>query len=259
MSYGFTLVTLFPQLVREALAWGVIARAHTEGLIHVQTVNPRDHAQDKHRSVDDEVYGGGPGMLLQAPVCAAALADARARSPAGSPLIALTPEGDTLTQARVAELAAGPGVILFAGRYEGFDQRLLDREVDAMLSIGDYVVSGGELPALVVLDAIARSLPGVLGNEKSAVSESHLDGLLDYPQYTRPEIYRQARVPPVLLSGDHRAIAAWRRQQALLRTYQRRPDLLAHRRLSPQERDDLRAALEEQDQLRAAERAHKPD
>ena len=237
------LVSLFPELIEQVLSHGVISRALEQGLVRVDTFNPRDHADDRHGTVDDEVYGGGPGMLLKAPTYVAALKRARGAAPAHTPVVCLTPQGRTLDQALVQELAAGPGLVLAAGRYEGFDQRILEHHVDLELSIGDYVVSGGELPALILLDAVARVLPGVLGNRLSAGRESHLDGLLDYPQYTRPEIYGQARVPKVLLSGDHSAIATWRRQQALLRTYTQRPDLLAHRALTAQERDDLREAL----------------
>lgn len=251
------LVSLFPEMLNAAAATGVLGRAIESGVISLETFNPRDFATDRHRTVDDRPYGGGPGMvmmvdpLLDAIRSAREAARERLKSAAeATPVIYLSPQGERLNQDKVRALAALPGIIMLAGRYEGVDERLLDFAVDEELSIGDYVLSGGELPALVVLDAVARLQPGTLGNAASAVEESHLDGLLDYPHYTRPEISRpleaagaEAGVPGILLSGDHQAIRRWRRQQALLRTWERRPDMLAGREWSEEDRRLLAEAL----------------
>jgi tRNA (guanine37-N1)-methyltransferase len=231
-----TVVTRFPAMIREALAHGVVGRAVTQGLLQVDCVDPREFTQDVHRTVDDRPYGGGPGMVLKVEPMRAALQSAQARMPAASRRIYLGAEGQRFDQAKAREALQWPGLILVAGRYEGVDQRLLDTHIDATWSIGDYVLSGGELPALVVIDAIARLLPGTLGSAQSAVEESHSDGLLDWPHYTRPEEIEGQRVPQVLLSGDHAAIRRWRLREALGRTWQRRPDLLEQRRLSDEER-----------------------
>jgi tRNA (guanine37-N1)-methyltransferase len=253
------LVSLFPGMIRTAAAAGVLGRAIETGVVSLETFDPRDHAADRHRSVDDRPYGGGPGMVMMVEPLRCAIEAARAgaqralaEGAASVPVIYLSPQGERLDQRGVRRLARLPGMILVAGRYEGVDERLLRHAVDEELSIGDYVVSGGELPALVVLDAVARLQPGALGNAASAVEESHLDGLLDYPHYTRPEISAplaaagaDARVPAVLLSGDHEAIRRWRRQQALLRTWQRRPDLLAGRDWTEEDRRLLAEVLDE--------------
>jgi tRNA (guanine37-N1)-methyltransferase len=230
------VVTLFPSMVRDALDHGVVGRAVAQGALQVDCVDPREFTHDVHRTVDDRPYGGGPGMVLKVEPLRSALGSAQALMPAGSRRIYLGAEGERFDQARAREALTWPGLILLAGRYEGVDQRLLDADIDATWSIGDYVLSGGELPALVVIDAMARLMPGTLGSAQSAVEESHSDGLLDWPHYTRPEEIDGRRVPAVLLSGDHAAIARWRRQQALGRTWQRRPDLLAQRRLSDEEK-----------------------
>ncbi|MFN2165560.1 MAG: tRNA (guanosine(37)-N1)-methyltransferase TrmD [Anaerolineae bacterium] len=253
------VVSLFPDMVRAVAGAGVLGRAIDSGVVRLETFNPRDHASDRHRSVDDRPYGGGPGMVMMIEPLNGAIEAARAGAQralgadvAGAPVIYLSPQGERLDQRRVRGLARLPGLILVAGRYEGVDERLLRHAVDEELSIGDYVLSGGELPALVVLDALARLQPGALGNAASVVEESHLDGLLDYPHYTRPEISAalsavgaEAQVPAILLSGDHEAIRRWRRQQALLRTWRRRPDMLAGRDWTEEDRRLLAEALEQ--------------
>ncbi len=235
------VVTLFPALVEAGLAAGVLGRAVATGRLEVGLENPRSHADDPHRTVDDRPFGGGPGMVLKAEPLAQAIAAARARLPARSPVIGLAAHGEPFDQAAARRLAGMQGFGLVAGRYEGIDQRASEALIDEELSIGDYVLSGGELPALVVIDAVTRLLPGVLGDEASAAEDSFGDGLLDWPQYTRPEVWDGRPVPAVLLGGNHAAIRRWRLMQALGRTWQKRPDLLARRRLS----SDERALLEE--------------
>ena len=226
------VVTLFPELVRAVLGCGVVGRAAERGLIGLETFDPRASTRDPHRSVDDRPYGGGPGMVMQIEPLRRAIVAARASVPPGSPLVYLGPQGRPLDQARIAELAAQPGAILVAGRYEGVDERLLALEPGEEISIGDYVLSGGELAAMVVVDALARLQPGALGDDRSAGQDSFCTGLLDHPHYTRPEVYEGCRVPPVLLRGHHADIERWRLKQALGRTWQRRPELLARRPLS---------------------------
>lgn len=236
------VVTLFPQMVMQACGYGITGRARERGLWQLGVFNPRDFAIDAYRTIDDRPYGGGPGMVLMAAPLAGALAAARdARSAAGAArgiTVYLSPAGTPLTHAAVMNFVgeAERGVTLIAGRYEGVDQRLLDREVDCEVSVGDFVVSGGELPALLLIDAIVRQLPGALNDAESARQDSFADGLLDCPHYTRPERYAETRVPDVLLSGDHAAIRRWRLKQAVGRTWQRRPDLLESRTLSAEER-----------------------
>jgi tRNA (guanine37-N1)-methyltransferase len=221
------VVTLFPEMIREALRHGVLGRAQQRGLLEVGCEDPRTHTSNVHKTVDDRPYGGGPGMVLSPKPLCAAIEAAMARLPAGSLRIALSAQGRPLTQRRAAELALAEGLLLVAGRYEGIDERVIETHVDEEISIGDYVLSGGELPALVLIDAMARLLPGALGDERSAEQESFSQGLLDWPHYTRPEEYAGRRVPPVLLSGDHAAIDRWRLKQALGRTWERRPELRA--------------------------------
>jgi len=216
-------------------------------LLTVGTEDPRAHTSDVHRTVDDRPYGGGPGMVMKPEPLAAAIAAAAARLPAGALRIALSAQGEPLGQGRVRELTGMSGLLLVAGRYEGIDERVLEAEVDLELSIGDYVLSGGELPALVLIDAIARLVPGALGDERSAVQESFSEGLLDWPHYTRPEEYAGRRVPAVLLSGDHAAIERWRLKQALGRTWLRRPALLAGMNLDAQRAALLQEFLREQE------------
>jgi tRNA (guanine37-N1)-methyltransferase len=220
------VVTLFPEMIEAVMRHGVTGRAVTRGLLSVGTENPRRHTSDVHQTVDDRPYGGGPGMVMKPEPLCAAIGAAAARLPAGSLRIALTPQGQVLDQALLRELRQAPGLVLVAGRYEGIDERVIESAIDREISIGDYVLSGGELPALVVIDALARLLPGALGDERSNVEESFSEGLLDWPHYTRPEDFQGRRVPAVLLSGDHAAIARWRHEQALQRTRARRPDLL---------------------------------
>jgi tRNA (guanine37-N1)-methyltransferase len=228
------VVSLFPQMIHEALRHGIVGRALQRQLLVVGTEDPRTHTSDVHRTVDDRPYGGGPGMVMKPEPLCAAIRAARARLPSGSRTVAMSAQGVALTQERVTQLRAAPGLVLVAGRYEGMDERVLESEVDLELSIGDYVLSGGELPALVLIDALARLLPGALGDERSAQQESFSAGLLDWPHYTRPEEYAGRRVPAVLLGGDHAAIERWRLKQALGRTWQRRPELLAGMNLDAQ-------------------------
>ncbi len=243
----FDVVSLFPDQFRIFTEEGVIARALNQGIARLRLWNPRDYTDDAHHSVDDRPYGGGPGMVMKVAPLRAAIAAARADAGAAgiaSRVAYLSPQGRLLDQAAVARIADAPGWILVAGRYEGVDERLIADCVDEEWSIGDYVLSGGELPAMVVMDAAIRLLPGALGHADSAREDSHVDGLLDCPHYTRPEVVESAcagqrRVPAVLLGGDHGAIARWRHQQALGRTWQRRPDLLARRGLSSDERQLL--------------------
>lgn len=233
------IVSLFPDLVTGSAAAGVLGRAVEQGIIDLEVFNPRDFTGDRHRTVDDRPYGGGPGMVMKVEPLQAALDAAResaARRNLDARVIFLTPQGKRLDQQIVHDLAGRRGMILLCGRYEGVDERLLLDQVDEHLSIGDYVLTGGELPALVVLDAVSRHLPGTLGNSASAQEESHLDGLLDYPHYTRPEICAAGSVPGVLTSGDHSAIARWRLRESLKRTWIHRPDLLARRPLNGMER-----------------------
>jgi tRNA (guanine37-N1)-methyltransferase len=233
------VVTLFPEMVQNAAKYGVTGRALERGVWTLNCRNPRDFAVDAYRSVDDRPYGGGPGMVMLAEPLERALGAARsalaAAGVATPRVIHLSPQGEPLRHDRVGALAAEPGLVLIAGRYEGIDERLLEREVDLEISVGDFVVSGGELPALMLMDALVRQLPGVLGDAQSKVEESFVDGLLDCAHYTRPELYAGKAVPPVLLSGDHAAVARWRRKQALGRTWLRRPELLAARGLQGEE------------------------
>ena len=231
----FDVVTVFPEMF-DALRAGVTGRALERGQATLRLWNPRDYTRDVHRTVDDRPYGGGPGMVMKVEPLGAAIADARRQAAPGSRVAYLSPQGRRLDQAAVRELARQPGVILVAGRYEGVDERLIETHVDEEWSIGDYVLSGGELPAMVLMDAVIRLLPGVLGHEDSAKEDSYMDGLLDCPHYTRPEVIGGKPVPEVLLSGDHAAIRHWRLQQALGRTWLRRPELLATRELTDEER-----------------------
>ena len=235
------VVTLFPVMIREALGHGVVGRALERGVLEVKCFDPRDYAADVHRTVDDRPYGGGPGMVLQfEPLCSALRAAVQAL-PAGSRRVYLGADGHRFEQGTAREARDGAGLVLVAGRYEGVDERFIAGETDAQWSIGDYVLSGGELAALVVIDAIARLLPGTLGSAESAEQESFSEGLLDWPHYTRPPSIAGRAVPAVLMSGDHAAIRRWRLQQALGRTWLRRPDLLERRGMN----DEERALLEE--------------
>jgi tRNA (guanine37-N1)-methyltransferase len=231
----FEVVTLFPELVAQVGRFGVVGRGLERGLLRLGTTDPREFATDAHRTVDDRPYGGGPGMLMKVEPLRSAIRAARARLPAGSRTVMLSPQGRVFNQAVAREYRALPGLLLVAGRYEGMDERLLRMEADETLTVGDYVLSGGELPAMLVVDAVARLVPGVLGDENSAVEDSFSDGLLDCPHYTRPETVDGMRVPAVLLSGDHEAIRRWRLKQKLGRTWRTRPELLAARELTVEE------------------------
>jgi tRNA (guanine37-N1)-methyltransferase len=246
------VVSLFPEMIRGAAAWGVTGRALDKGLVRLECTNPREFTADLHQTVDDRPYGGGPGMVLKVEPVAAAVNAARDKQPTGSRVVFLSPQGQAFDQNKASELAALPGMVLVCGRYEGFDERLLEACADEELSIGDYVLSGGEYGALVVLDAVMRLLPGVLGDETSAQQDSFVEGLLDCPHYTRPEEIDGRRVPPELLSGDHAGIKRWRLKQALGRTWVRRPDLLAGRELTAAERQLIDEYLAEQDAKDAA-------
>jgi tRNA (guanine37-N1)-methyltransferase len=227
------IVTLFPDMVEPVIGASMLGRARRRGLVDIRVVDLRDYTTGRHRNADDYQFGGGGGMVLKPePIFAAveALRTAEAR------VVLLDPRGRTFTQAVATELAANAHLILIAGRYEGVDERVGDVLADEQISIGDYVVTGGELPALVVTDAVTRLLPGVLGAEGGAERESFASGLLEPPQYTRPEAFRGARVPEVLLSGDHARVARWRREQALFLTWRRRPELLAQASLTDEER-----------------------
>ncbi len=234
-----SVVTIFPEVIRAAMAEGVVARAVREGRLDIDLVNPRDHADDRRRNVDDRPFGGGPGMVMLAAPLESAVAAARKYLPPSAQVILLSPQGEPFRQRTATELAASAGFVLVAGRYEGIDERFVEANVDREMSIGDYVLSGGELPALVVIDAVARLLPGALGNPDSVIDESHVDGLLDWPHYTRPEIHEGRRTPSVLLSGNHAEVARWRRREALGRTWRRRPELLLDRDLSSRDRELL--------------------
>jgi tRNA (guanine37-N1)-methyltransferase len=220
------VLTLYPQMFPGPLGESLSGRALGEGIWALEAINIRDFATDKHASVDDTPAGGGPGMVMRADVVGAAIDAARAKHPA-LPLIYLSPRGTPLTQARVRELSNGPGALLLCGRFEGVDQRVLDARGAEEISIGDYVLSGGELPAMVLIDACVRLLPGVVGADTSLTEESFESGLLEYPHYTRPRIWEGREIPEALMSGDHKRIARWRREQALALTRARRPDLLA--------------------------------
>ena len=222
----FGIVSLFPEMFQSLTEQGVTGRAFTEGKATITFWNPRDYTLDVHRTVDDRPYGGGPGMGMKFEPASAAITAARGVAPDGAPVVCLTPQGRVFDQDTAKRLAALPGIILLAGRYEGIDERLLQSDVDEELSLGDFVLSGGEIAAMAVIDAVVRLLPGVLGDSESAEQDSFMAGLLDHPHYTRPEEVDGARVPAVLLSGDHAAIAHWRRQQRLRRTLSRRPELL---------------------------------
>lgn len=222
----YAVVTLFPDFVAAVARHGVVGRAADSGIVGLQCVNPRDYAEDVHRTVDDRPYGGGPGMVMKYEPVARATDAARAAMPADSLVVCLTPQGSLFDQAVARRYARLPGLILLSGRYEGFDERLVQDKVDEELSLGDFVLSGGEVAAMAVIDAVTRLLPGVLGDAESAVQDSFMRGLLDHPHYTRPERIAGRDVPPVLLSGDHAAIARWRYKQALGRSFLRRPDLV---------------------------------
>ena len=239
MGARVAVVTLFPELVMTVARYGVTARAVDRGLLDLDCWNPRDYARGSHRRVDDRPYGGGPGMVMMYEPVRAAIVAARGAVAGGSRTIHLSPQGRRIEQRDLLDLVRGPALVMLCGRYEGIDERLLETEVDEELSLGDYVLSGGELAAMVVIDAMTRLVPGVLGHEGSADADSFSGGLLDCPHFTRPETVAEKQVPQVLLSGDHGKIRRWRLKQALGRTWERRPDLLRGRVLDPEERELL--------------------
>jgi tRNA (guanine37-N1)-methyltransferase len=240
------VVTLFPEFIEQAVGFGVLGRAIERGVLEVRTVNPRQYATDVHRTVDDRPYGGGPGMVLKAEPLRLAMADAANIAPSAR-RVYLAADGAPVTQSKVAELAALGELVLVAGRYEGVDERFVEACIDESLSVGDIVLSGGELPALMLIDAVSRLLPGTLGCAESAEQESFATGLLDWPHYTRPESWQGREVPAVLKGGNHAAIERWRRKQSLGRTWMRRPDLLGQRELSGEELALLEEYRAEQD------------
>jgi tRNA (guanine37-N1)-methyltransferase len=245
--YKLDVITLFPEMFASVLEHGVISRAVSDELIGFRSWNPRDYTTDKHKTVDDRSYGGGPGMVMMyEPVCAA-IAEAKKAQP-DTKVIYLSPQGRRLDQKGVNELSKRDGMILVSGRYEGIDERIIDTAIDEEWSIGDYVLSGGELAAMVMIDSVCRSLPGVLGHDDSASEDSFVDGLLDYPHYTRPEQIDGHSVPDVLLSGDHENIRRWRIKQALGKTWISRPDLIEKIELDDEQKKLLQEFIKETEQ-----------
>lgn len=231
----FDVVTLFPEMITAAASYGVTGRAIDRKIVSLSVWNPRDYTHDKHRTVDDRPYGGGPGMVMKYQPLHYAVKSAKQAGSDAAKVVYLSPQGKPITQALLSEACDIPQLILVAGRYEGVDERFVKMDCDDEWSVGDYVISGGELAALIVIDAVSRLLPGVLGDEESARQDSHMNGLLDYPHFTRPEQLEGCSVPDVLLSGNHADIDRWRMKQALGRTWQRRPDLLKKKNLSAEQ------------------------
>ena len=232
----FGVVTLFPEMFDSLTRWGITGRSLRQGLWSLDCFDPRNEALDRHSSVDDRPYGGGPGMVMKAPILKSSVNKARQALDTTAQVIAMTPHGQSLDSTLSHELSLEPALILVCGRYEGIDERFIEAEVDLEISIGDYVVSGGELPAMMLIDSVVRWLPGALGHADSVLQDSFVKNLLDYPHYTRPEEFDGRRVPDVLMSGDHADIAGWRRAQALKRTIERRPDILSGEQLSEEDR-----------------------
>ena len=241
------VVTLFPEMFAALTEYGVTGRAVKRGQLSVEFSNPREHAHDRHRTVDDRPFGGGPGMLMKVEPLLEAIEAIRQKAPSPPRVIYLSPQGQPLTQQRAQALAKMDSLVLLCGRYEGIDERIIDMCVDEEISIGDYVLSGGELGAMVVLDAVTRLIPGVLGHADSAVEDSFTEGWLDCPHYTRPEEFEERRVPEVLLSGNHELIRRWRLKQSLGRTWQRRPALLKDLTLSKEQQQLLAEFIREQE------------
>lgn len=241
----FDVVTLFPEMVTAAASYGVTGRAIEREIVSLSVWNPRDYTHDRHRTVDDRPYGGGPGMVMKYQPLHDAVKDAKQAGSGAAKVVYLSPQGKPVTQALLAEVCKVPQLILVAGRYEGIDERFVELDCDEEWSIGDYVISGGELAALIVVDAVTRLLPGVLGDEDSAQQDSHSDGLLDCPHFTRPEQIEGRSVPEVLLGGNHADVDRWRMKQALGRTWQRRPDLLEKKNLSAEQENLLREFIVE--------------
>ena len=244
----FDVITIFPEMLRSVTGYGITGRAVDKGLIRIQCWNPRDYVQGEYRSVDDRPYGGGPGMVMMANPLAAAIGAIRKDTGCKPLLIYLSPQGEMVDQQIVEELSGHDHLVLLAGRYEGIDERVVKEYVDREYSIGNYVISGGELAAMVVIDAVARQLPGVLGNDESASRESFVEGLLDCPHYTRPEELNGVRVPDVLTSGNHAAIERWRLKQSLGRTWLRRPEFLNGIELGVEKKALLEEFIDEYEQ-----------
>jgi tRNA (guanine37-N1)-methyltransferase len=246
----FDVITIFPEMFDALIDHGITRRALEDQRFGLKTWDPRDFTKDNYRRVDDRPYGGGPGMVMLAEPLQAAIEAAKAHQRAegveAPKVLLMSPQGERLSEALVQELSSEAGLVLVAGRYEGIDERLVQKHVDREISIGDYVTSGGELPAMVVIDALVRRLPGSLNDAESALQDSFSAGLLDWPHYTRPEEWKEARVPEVLLSGNHAAIARWRRKQALGRTYDRRPELIDESKLAREDRQLLEEYRREQ-------------
>ncbi len=239
-------VTLFPEMFRAVTDYGVTGRAFKNRIMEFHSWNPRDFTHDRHRTVDDRPYGGGPGMLMKVQPLQDAITAAKQAAGDGVKVIYLSPQGKRLDQAGVQHLAGIKKIILVAGRYEGVDERLIKAEIDEEWSLGDFVLSGGEIAAITVIDAVARLIPGVLGHSQSAVQDSFYEGLLDCPHYTRPEVFQEEGVPDVLVGGHHEKIRQWRLKQSLGRTWQRRPDLLEGKQLSEEEKGLLEEFVREQ-------------
>jgi tRNA (guanine37-N1)-methyltransferase len=233
------IISLFPEMFRAISEYGITRRAIEQKILKLDYWNPRDFTSDKHRTVDDKPYGGGPGMLMKVQPLRDAINSARAQAGEPCKVVYLSPQGERLNQEKLLEMSASEKLILIAGRYEGIDERLVERHVDLEISIGDYVLSGGELAAMVLIDGMARLLPGAVGDPESVVLESFVDGMLDYPQYTRPEEVDGAKVPAVLLSGDHEKIRRWRAKQSIGRTFERKPELLKNRDLGEEDKQLL--------------------
>lgn len=240
------VVTLFPEMFRAVTDYGVTGRAFKNRIMEFHSWNPRDFTHDRHRTVDDRPYGGGPGMLMKVQPLQDAISAAKQAAGDDVKVIYLSPQGKRLDQAGVQHLAETKKIILVAGRYEGVDERLIKAEIDEEWSLGDFVLSGGEIAAITVIDAVARFIPGVLGHDQSAVQDSFYDGLLDCPHYTRPESFQGEDVPDVLIGGHHEKIRQWRLKQSLGRTWQRRPDLLEGKQLSKEEKELLEEFVREQ-------------
>lgn len=251
MTVRIAVVSLFPEMFSALTNYGVSGRAVKQGLIELKCFNPRDYTFDKHNTVDDRPYGGGPGMLMMIQPLEDAIGEAKIwasqESESATKVIYLSPQGQVFKQSTAQALSQDHNLVLVAGRYEGIDERLIQAQVDTEISIGDFVLSGGELPAMVLVDAVTRLLPGALGHAQSAEQDSFSDGLLDCPHYTRPEVYQGVKVPEVLLSGNHEKIRQWRLSQALGRTWQRRPELLENKELTEEQQKlltDFRRDLE---------------
>ncbi|MFH1982035.1 MAG: tRNA (guanosine(37)-N1)-methyltransferase TrmD [Pseudomonadota bacterium] len=239
-AFPFSVVTIFPELVTALGDHGIIRRALDGGYIRLTAVNPRDYTTDRHRTTDDRPYGGGAGMVMKPEPLAAAIDAASVRTPGGL-VVLLTPQGRPFNQQVAAELASTPGLVLVCGRYEGVDERIAAGHIDLDVSIGDFVLTGGELAAMIIIDAVTRLIPGALGNTDSAGNDSFSDSLLEHGHYTRPRLFEEQPVPEVLLSGNHQAIARWRLETALVRTLLQRPDLLQGRPLTPETKNILKA------------------